>query len=247
MMKFFNHIRRKLAAENKVMAYLRYAIGEILLVVIGILIALQINNWNEGRKNAAIEEEIISNLHEEFLRNKIVLKEVREVLNKSGQSCYRLMNLMNKDRNYLSAYNIDSLLYYALDFNSFNPSSNVFLEVLQSGRLGLIENKDLVGGLFDWQRMLDNNRYTYTVYQKFIEEQIMPYLNDNISFKNLDKYSPMQWKQPTEFKTDYSVIFTDRKFENLIDNHLYHLSLLKAEHSRIEQTMDKIIEETKQQ
>lgn len=246
-MKFFNHIRRKLAAENKVMAYLRYAIGEILLVVIGILIALQINNWNEGRKNAAIEEEIISNLHEEFLRNKIVLKEVREVLNKSGQSCYRLMNLMNKDRNYLSAYNIDSLLYYALDFNSFNPSSNVFLEVLQSGRLGLIENKDLVGGLFDWQRMLDNNRYTYTVYQKFIEEQIMPYLNDNISFKNLDKYSPMQWKQPTEFKTDYSVIFTDRKFENLIDNHLYHLSLLKAEHSRIEQTMDKIIEETKQQ
>ena len=130
-MKFFNHIRRKLAAENKVMAYLRYAIGEILLVVIGILIALQINNWNEGRKNAAIEEEIISNLHEEFLRNKIVLKEVREVLNKSGQSCYRLMNLMNKDRNYLSAYNIDSLLYYALDFNSFNPSSNVFLEVLQ--------------------------------------------------------------------------------------------------------------------
>ena len=90
-------------------------------------------------------------------------------------------------------------------------------------------------------------KYTYTVYQKFIEEQIMPYLNDNISFKNLDKYSPMQWKQPTEFKTDYSVIFTDRKFENLIDNHLYHLSLLKAEHSRIEQTMDKIIEETKQQ
>ena len=245
MMKFFNHIRRKLAAENKVMAYLRYAIGEILLVVIGILIALQINNWNEGRKNAAIEEEIISNLHEEFLRNKIVLKEVREVLNKSGQSCYRLMNLMNKDRNYLSAYNIDSLLYYALDFNSFNPSSNVFTEVLQSGRLGLIENKNLVSSLFDWQRMLDNNRYTYTIYQKFIEEQIMPYLNDNISFKNLDKYSPMQWKQPTEFKTDYSVIFTDRKFENLLDNHLYHLSILKDEHRLIEQTMDKTISETK--
>ncbi len=56
-MKFFNHIHRKVVADNlpfgqsgKVMAYLRYAVGEIILVVIGILIALQINNWNENQK-----------------------------------------------------------------------------------------------------------------------------------------------------------------------------------------------------
>ena len=50
MIKFFSKIRKKLAAENKVLAYSRYAIGEIVLVVIGILIALQINNWNEVNK-----------------------------------------------------------------------------------------------------------------------------------------------------------------------------------------------------
>ena len=50
MLRFFKNIRQQLASENKVMAYLRYAIGEILLVVIGILIALQVNNWNELRK-----------------------------------------------------------------------------------------------------------------------------------------------------------------------------------------------------
>lgn len=200
MIRFFRNIRQKLAAENKIMAYLRYAIGEIVLVVIGILIALQINNWNEGRKNSAIEEEIISNLHEEFLQNKIVLKEVRDVLNKGERSCYQLMNLMNRKKNYLSGYNIDSLLYYSLQFNSYNPSSNVFTEVLQSGRLGLIENKDLIDNLFDFQRTLDNNKSKYFIYQKFIEEQIIPYFNDNFSFKNLDKYSPMQWEQSTEFK-----------------------------------------------
>ena len=247
MTKIFHNTRKKLATENKVMAYLRYAVGEILLVVIGILIALQINNWNEERKNSAIEEEIISNLHEEFLQNKIVLKEVRDVLNKSEQCCYQLMNLMNKDRNYLSGYNIDSLLYWSFEFTSFSPSNNVFTEVLQSGRLGLIENKDLINSLFDLQRMLDKSEKTFFIYQKFIEEQIMPYLNDNISFKNLDKYSPMQWKHPTEFKTDYILIFSDRKFENLIDNNLYHVSLLKDEHNQIEQIMNKIIKETRQQ
>ena len=48
-MKIFRNIRQKLAAENKIMAYLRYAIGEIVLVVIGILIALQVNDWNKNR------------------------------------------------------------------------------------------------------------------------------------------------------------------------------------------------------
>ena len=58
MIKIFRNIRKKLAHENKVSAYLRYAIGEIVLVVLGILIALQVNNWNEARQN----EEKITNI-----------------------------------------------------------------------------------------------------------------------------------------------------------------------------------------
>lgn len=50
MIKFFRKIRQNLLLEGKTGTYLKYAIGEILLVVIGILIALQVNNWNEGRK-----------------------------------------------------------------------------------------------------------------------------------------------------------------------------------------------------
>ena len=50
MSKFFRHIRKTLLEQNKMGKYFKYAIGEILLVVIGILIALQINTWNENRK-----------------------------------------------------------------------------------------------------------------------------------------------------------------------------------------------------
>ena len=55
MINFFRKIRKQLADDNKPLKYLRYASGEIVLVVIGILIALQINNWNEFKKDRVIE------------------------------------------------------------------------------------------------------------------------------------------------------------------------------------------------
>jgi len=58
MIKFFKKIRQQLLTENKLSKYLIYAIGEIILVVIGILIALQINNWNKGNYKLLIEAKL---------------------------------------------------------------------------------------------------------------------------------------------------------------------------------------------
>ncbi|WP_298760776.1 DUF6090 family protein [uncultured Psychroserpens sp.] len=65
MIKFFRHIRRSLLSEGKTTKYLKYAIGEILLVVIGILIALGINNWNENLKAQKNEKVLLQKLQEE--------------------------------------------------------------------------------------------------------------------------------------------------------------------------------------
>ena len=62
MIKFFRHIRKSLLMENKTSKYFKYAIGEIILVVIGILIALSINNWNEERKDRIIENTLYRTL-----------------------------------------------------------------------------------------------------------------------------------------------------------------------------------------
>jgi len=59
MLKFFRKIRKDLLSDGKTGKYLKYAIGEIVLVVIGILIALQINNWNENRKDARMEIQVL--------------------------------------------------------------------------------------------------------------------------------------------------------------------------------------------
>ena len=62
MIKFFRKIRKTLADDNKPLKYLRYAIGEIVLVVIGILIALQINNWNEHNNLSKKEVALLINI-----------------------------------------------------------------------------------------------------------------------------------------------------------------------------------------
>ena len=64
MLPFFRKIRWRFAQNNQFFKYSRYAIGEIVLVVIGILIALQINNWNENRKDIDLEKEVLNTLVE---------------------------------------------------------------------------------------------------------------------------------------------------------------------------------------
>ena len=64
MIKFFRHIRRRLLSESKFNNYLLYGLGEIILVVIGILIALQINNWNERKKEKTKEAELLTQVLE---------------------------------------------------------------------------------------------------------------------------------------------------------------------------------------
>jgi len=66
MINFFRRIRKKLADDNKPLKYARYAIGEILLLVIGILIALQINNWNEQRKSVNKEKGYVRSIYEDL-------------------------------------------------------------------------------------------------------------------------------------------------------------------------------------
>ena len=75
MIKFFRGIRQKLIDEGNLKNYLIYAIGEIFLVMIGILLALQVNIWNQNRINEKKEQKVLSDLYEEFTLNKQRIEE----------------------------------------------------------------------------------------------------------------------------------------------------------------------------
>ena len=80
MPRFFNRIRKQLAKDNKFFQYSRYAIGEILLVVIGILIALQVNDWNQEQQLLQVEVSYLNKILDEFQSNEQVLLDQKQSL-----------------------------------------------------------------------------------------------------------------------------------------------------------------------
>jgi len=78
MINFFRRIRKKMADDNKPLKYARYAIGEIVLVVIGILLALQVNNWNETQKERKFEIKMLSEINKELKSDIIHFKRLSE-------------------------------------------------------------------------------------------------------------------------------------------------------------------------
>lgn len=82
MIKLFRNIRRSLLSEGKTSKYLKYALGEIILVVIGILIALQINNWNDHRKSVANSKKLIAEMVNDLASDTLYLNMVETKLSK---------------------------------------------------------------------------------------------------------------------------------------------------------------------
>jgi hypothetical protein len=120
MIKLFRNIRKNLLMENKTSKYLKYAIGEIILVVIGILIALQINNWNEKRKDKAQMRTNINSIKEELKSDVIEFRTIDEML-KRQMEAGRLIIPVMESKNHVV---LDSLAFI-LAFNSMNATTSL--------------------------------------------------------------------------------------------------------------------------
>lgn len=138
MLNFFRRIKQHLFFQGKTSQYFKYAIGEIILVVIGILIALQINNWNENRKNLAKEQQILRSLREEFKQNIRELKFDHQI----NLSCINaIITLLNFDETTnFETRKIDSLMGQSYNFATFDARLGVYNDIASSGNLELIRD-----------------------------------------------------------------------------------------------------------
>ena len=167
MIKFFRKIRQSLLTENKFRKYLIYAIGEIVLVVIGILIALQINNYNQERIIKEQNQIILQNLNKEFKENLIELDVSIDRLNSVIEGLDRLLLLMRTQDSNMTNLEFDQLLNKTFWMPNWKPSSFVLVELKNSGALSNLNNNNLKSLLFKWEREFDqmeNNNANFKQY-----------------------------------------------------------------------------------
>ncbi len=145
MIKFFRHIRYNLMSENKTGKYLKYAIGEIFLVVIGILIALQVSNWNKQRVDTLSEQEVLFDLNNEIKSN---IKELEMIIDEHKKSLAAGNEIMSMiiDSSKLKSISNDSLnsILISMNYNyTYDPKLGILNSVINSGRINLIQNKEI--------------------------------------------------------------------------------------------------------
>ncbi|MFT6188039.1 MAG: hypothetical protein ACJAUB_002801 [Cryomorphaceae bacterium] len=146
MIKFFRHIRRQMIKENSVSKYLIYAISEIVLVVIGILIALQLNLWKEERNLRNQEIVTLEQLRGEFRDNLKQLDEKISMRDAMINSAYQLM-AYHDDHSRIIADSVEIYLARTTVSPTFDPITN---DLISSGRLYLITNLELRQKLSRW-------------------------------------------------------------------------------------------------
>jgi hypothetical protein len=139
MIKLFRNIRKNLLNEGKTTKYFKYAIGEIVLVVIGILIALSINNWNEERKARAVEQKILVELQSQFKDNLVQLENKiyqRKIIIKNSNRALELMD----NKTIVAMDTLTTILSPLLLTPTFDPVDN---EIMTAENLQLIQNDSL--------------------------------------------------------------------------------------------------------
>ena len=146
MLRLFSQIRQKLLTDNKFSKYLLYAVGEILLVVIGILIALQVDTWNQWRQERQMEQVVLRQLRDDFQANLAQLDQkmrMRKAI--IGASLSILQAMDHPDR--ASRDSVISNLAILLIDPTFDPIEN---DLSSNGDLRLITNNKLKRLLSNW-------------------------------------------------------------------------------------------------
>ncbi|MFN1835248.1 DUF6090 family protein [Balneola sp. MJW-20] len=216
MITLFRRIRQKLIESGSVTKYLLYATGEILLVVVGILIALQVNNWNEERKLLSEEQRVLESLRTEISQSIVQLEDRYERESETTETIKIILKGGSSFDSLLTRSNVDSLMMGPIWFTVTEvPVLQTYSDLKSSGKISIIQNYRIREGLSELQFGLNNldrqQRDLLTVQQLRI---------DGIAIDRIDFISLLH---ATDFKelpagavNDYRTLYSDRSIRNTL-------------------------------
>ena len=218
MLRFFRKIRQRLVTENKISKYFLYALGEIGLVVIGILIALAINNWNENRILENKEHYYLEGLKNEFEQNKIKLQNLVEVNRLNYQNSKRIVAVIDNSEE-IEEKELSKILFNSFSYGiAYNPNNSLLNELINSGSLEDISNPELRKHLTGWESFVRSVHIQETSLGDQREEILDLFKNNDASIRTILDHVEITSKEmglPPAKETHSNLnIIESREFEN---------------------------------
>ena len=156
MIRLFRKIRHKLLTENNYGIYVLYATGEIVLVMVGILLALQIDNWNEGRKleqdRIKLVHSLVSDFEDTQARASIAAQQIKEI----DQNLLTFMKLSVSNNTIVSVDSIRKLATYGFRQVHFQPALSSYETAIATGSIGLLKSQSLTETFSEFRVEYDN-------------------------------------------------------------------------------------------
>jgi hypothetical protein len=188
MIRLFRKIRQQLLSEDRYSVYLLYASGEIILVVIGILLALQIDNWNENRVKRNTEQLLIENLKMEIAANQERLDEAMLYNAKSREGARRILEFCRGVKPIENYQVVDSLLALIQWAWTYDPSMGALNSIKMSGHLNSVQNAELRAMITTYEDRINDAREEGMLIRDMIIDKSVPAVNQYISLNQRVRY-----------------------------------------------------------
>lgn len=208
MIPFFRKIRKQFADDNKPFKYMRYAIGEIILVMIGILLALQVNNWSESKKTKIEEFKYLERLKIDLIQDTLYYnhrieqaKRGIEGNTKAIQMAYLLQNDLKEFHELLDLHSYQS--------DQLTIQNGTYIEMINAGNLNIIQNDELKIAIIELYRSSNEADKHITEFNEFTVQTLI----DQNTISPISKYLAYPWIRDL-FNNEKMVNDADWKFIN---------------------------------
>ena len=240
MIKFFRKIRYDLMEKNKTGKYLKYAIGEIVLVMIGILLALQVNHWNNQRLDAKKEQLILKNLKSDFETNLYELDSIYQSTYDAYLASRDLLEAIKSDSP-LEHSEVDLLLGDIINkISSLDLISGSVDEITSTGSISIIRDQDLRKLISNWSYYESDTEDDIIIMVDYLMNFFIPALSDKANFRNIPV--PVHFEDDFQlaeisksgFSIDYDKTLKTLEFENVVFNNALNYMYTLNQYKRLE-------------
>ena len=241
-------VELSLLSEGKTVNYLKYAIGEIILVMIGILLALQVNNWNENRKQLIAEQKILISLQKELETNKNNLSFYIKKYEKQYENGVYLLSLFSKYSDTTPTLTLDKALGSIEETYTFEASDGIINSIIASGQIDIIQNTELKSMITSFNGAVINATQEVENVTLLLHNRLWPTIEGKINSANRSRtYEGFTDFPKGSYPSDYTWFFKSKEIEDIIGNITSWHKTIYTDQNNLMQIIDKMLLMTKQE